>query len=73
MSELRLLGKGGDMRMSWSKDNKDEINAARKMFEEKIKEGWSAFADKDGCKGEKIKTFDVDTSRIILVPQISGG
>ena len=73
MSELRVLGKGGDMKISWNRENMEEVRTARETFEKKIKEGWSAFKDKFGSKGEKIKVFDDNAERIVLVPPISGG
>lgn len=71
MSELRILGIGGDVKISWDSRNEMETALAKETFEKKIKDGWSAF--KIGIKGDKIKIFDRDAERIILVPPISGG
>jgi hypothetical protein len=73
MSELRILGKGGDTRISWNSENDIEVAAAKETFEKRIKENWSAFREKKGIKGDKIKIFDPEAERIILVPPISGG
>lgn len=73
MRELRILGGTGDTKMSWDRRNEIEVKAAKETFEKRIKEGWSAFKDKFGTKGEKIKIFDPDAERIVLVPPISGG
>lgn len=74
MSELRTIGKLGDVKISWNKENIDEVNTAREMFEKKIKEGWSAFGEmRLGTKGAQIRTFDPTAQRIVLVPPISGG
>lgn len=73
MSELRILGKGGDMKISWNSRNETEITAAKETFEKRIREGWSAFREKMGIKGDKIKIFDPDAERIVLVPPICGG
>lgn len=73
MSELRVLGIGGDVKISWNRSNIEEVNTARETFEKKINQGWSAFKDKFGSKGDKTKIFDPDAERIILVPPISGG
>lgn len=72
MSELIIL-KHGDMRISWDSRNKKEISAARETFEKNIKDGWSAFRDKAGTKGDKIDKFDPYAERITLVPPVSGG
>ena len=73
MSELRILGIGGDVKISWDSRNELEVAAAKETFEKRIKDGWSAFREKIGTKGDKIKTFDPDADRVILVPPISGG
>lgn len=72
MSELIIL-KRGDMRISWNRRNDIEIAAAKETFDKRIKEGWTAFSDKYGTKGDKIKIFDANAERIVLVPPISGG
>jgi len=73
MSELRILEKSGDMKISWNSRNDEEVAAAKETFDKRIKDGWSAFRDKFGSKGDKIKIFDADAERIVLVPPISGG
>lgn len=73
MGEIRQLAKVGDMKVSWNSENEKEVSAARETFDKRIREGWSAFREKGGFKGDKIRTFDSDAERIILVPPISGG
>lgn len=73
MSELRIVGKDGDTKISWNSSSEIEVAAAKETFEKRIKEGWSAFRDKNGSKGDKIKAFDIHAERIILVPPICGG
>lgn len=73
MSELSILGFGGDTKMSWDRRNDIEVNAARETFEKRIKEGWSAFREKFGSTGDKIEFFDAEAEKIVLVPPISGG
>ena len=74
MSEMRTMGKEGDVKISWNSNNDEESEAAKKIFDEKMKLSWSAFRDKGmGTKGDKIKAFDRYAERIILVPPISGG
>lgn len=73
MSELVIL-RAGDVKISWNSENEKEITIVKEIFEKKIKEGWSAFRETfKGEKGERIKIFDRDVERIVLVPQISGG
>lgn len=73
MGEIRQLAREGDMKISWNSGNEKEVIAAKETFEKRIKDGWTAFREKLGIKGEKIKIFDPDAERIVLVPPISGG
>lgn len=73
MREMRVLGKGGDLRISWSSENEREVAVAKETFEKWVRDGWSAFRDKMGMKGEKIKTFDPESERIVLIPPVAGG
>lgn len=73
MGEMRQLARVGDVKIQWNSENYKEVAVARELFDKRIKEGWSAFREKLGIKGDKIKIFDPDAERIILVPSISGG
>ena len=73
MGEIRQLARIGDMKISWNSENDKEVAAARETFDKRIREGWTAFREKMGVKGDKIRIFDPDAERIILIPQISGG
>jgi hypothetical protein len=60
----------------WDPDNDDEVEAARKQFEELVdKKGFSAF--EVGARGKKttrrVDNFDPDLGSLILVPVIQGG
>ncbi len=74
MGEIRKIGKVGDLRLAWSKDKEQEIEAAKSLFDEKMRAGWAAFEDKGaGTKGNKVKEFNVNAERIILVPRLVAG
>ena len=73
MGEIRQIARIGDMKISWDAENEKEVTAARETFDGRIKEGWTAFREKMGIKGDKIKIFDQDAERIILIPPITGG
>ena len=73
MGEIRQLATVGDLKISWNSENEKEVTVARETFDKRIREGWSAFREKMGIKGDKIKMFDPDAERIILIPPISGG
>jgi hypothetical protein len=66
--------KGGDTKLIWSKNNRDEVESARRTFDELKKKGFSAFAvKKDGEKGEQIFSFDETAEKLIMVPAMRGG
>jgi hypothetical protein len=74
MGKIVKIGNEGDLKISWSKENEEEVETAKKIFDEKIKAGWSAFKDRGrGTEGEKINIFDRSAERIVLVPRIAGG
>ena len=74
MGEIREINRKGDLKLSWDSDNEKEVAAAKEVFDKKVKEGWAAFGEKRlGGKGDRIRTFDSDMERIILVPHIAGG
>jgi len=74
MGELRILERVGDMKISWNSSNREEIKTAKEIFDKKISQGWSAFGEKlSGAKGDRIKEFDSEAERIVLVPPITGG
>lgn len=71
----KLRGKdAGDARLTWSADNKPEVDAARKMFDDLRAKGFFAYAVKrSGDKGEMITKFDPEAEKIILAPPLVGG
>ena len=72
--EMSILGREGDTKLIWSSDNADEVEHARKTFEELTKKGFSAFnVKKLGGQGERITKFDPEAEKMILVPQFRGG
>jgi hypothetical protein len=74
MGELAILDNSGDSKIMWDVRNKDEIDAAESQFDSLIKKGFTAYSvKKDGEKNQKIKFFDPDAGKIILVPPIIGG
>lgn len=74
MGEIREISSKGDIKLSWNECNETEVEAARKLFNDKIKDKWSAFKDRGaGTKGDRITVFDKHAERIVLVPPISGG
>lgn len=66
----------GDKRIEWTKEDKDSLENAKALFNEKVKKKvnpWIAFKKlKDGT-WKMIKKFDAKASAIILAPPIGGG
>lgn len=72
--ELDVLDPTGHTRITWDSDKRDEIENARRTFDELTKKGYKAFrVKKDGGEGEAMKAFDADAEKMILVPPIAGG
>lgn len=72
--ELAVLDFSGDIKTVWDSENREEVAAARKQFDELRAKGFAAFkVKKGGEKGEQIRAFDADAESIILVPPLVGG
>jgi hypothetical protein len=69
------MGEVGDTKHIWDKNKPEEVEAARALFNALTAKNYKAFyaTDKDGKKGEPMKTFDPDAERIIMSPQVVGG
>lgn len=72
---MHTLDRTGDQRVMWDKDNVEEVDAARAMFERLTSKGYFAYKaeGKKGTQGEQIRTFDPNAERIILVKAHAGG
>ena len=74
MGELRLMDRRGDTRVMWDPYRKDEVDAARKQFDELKKKGYLAYSvKKKGEPGEQIREFDPQAGKIIMAPPMQGG
>lgn len=74
MGSMSIMGRQGDIKVTWSADNRDEVNLAKEQFDSALKRNMLAFSVKrDGSRGDQIKKFDPDAERIILAPQVAGG
>ena len=71
---LRIMGKPGDTKQMWNRENAAEVEAARKTFNELVGKGYFAYKVRPGGdKGEQIKAFDMMAEAVILVPPMQGG
>lgn len=74
MSEMAIMGRQGDTKMTWTPDNKPEVDAARKTFDDLRGKGYLAFSvEADGGKGKQIFSFEPHAAKIILSPPMRGG
>jgi hypothetical protein len=74
MGELRTLCSDGDQKIIWDSDNEDEVEVAEMSFDKLMEKDYTAYkVNKKGEKGRKIKKFDPDAGKIIMVPPIGGG
>lgn len=71
---MAVMDRTGDTKIIWNSDNQDEVDNARRSFNDLKEKGYLAFHVKDGGdKGKAITKFDPDAERLILTPPISGG
>ena len=72
---MEVIGPQGDVKKLWDKTKPDEVEDAKRSFEALTKKGYSAFLvkDEEGNKGERMKEFDGQSGRMILVPPVIGG
>lgn len=75
MSTLHVLDSGGDTRIMWNRDNRDEVAAAKQHFRDLRAKHYLAFKaeGREGTRGTQINDFDPDLERIIMVPRSVGG
>ena len=76
MGVLQILHpKFGDLKHEWHPDHPEEVELARKTFNEAIAKGMLIYRmDDHGEKtGEVIKTFDSKIRRMIAMPPMRGG
>lgn len=76
MSTMAIMGRKGDTKVIWSKDNAEEVQAARNTFNDLVRgKGFAAYSvkAKTGEKHERIREFDPNAESIIIVPPMVGG
>lgn len=74
MGEMRIMGVEGDTRLMWDPNVKDEVDAARRMFDDLRKKGHLAFSvAKKGDKGEQVSSFDPKAAKVIMAAPMAGG
>lgn len=74
MPELITLDRSGDTKLIWDSENKEEVDAARKTFNDLRRKGYLGYSvKKSGKKKDVITEFDPDSEKLILAPPMAGG
>lgn len=73
--EMRILGRlVGDTKIIWDPSKQDEMDSAKRTFEDLTSKGYKAFQVKDdGEPGEQVNEFPKSEAKLILVPPVAGG
>lgn len=74
MGKMQIMDVTGDIKVEWNPDNKKEVEAAEKSFNEYVDKGFKAYRIyDDGKKGESITKFDKFAEKILFVVPVAGG
>lgn len=74
-SELAIMDpEHGDMKVSWNRFDKEEVEGARRTFDAMKAKGYAAYKmEKNGTKGQQIFGFDEKAESILMAPPLQGG
>lgn len=71
---LETSGGAGDTRLTWNRDNADEVETARTVFNNLRGRGYDAYAVLvNGRPGEIITEFNPQAEKMIMAPRMRGG
>lgn len=72
---LEIMDKTGDTKLRWDRNNRDEVENARRTFNELRGKGFIAYSvpAKKSDQGEVLHTFDETAERIVMTPAMQGG
>jgi len=74
MNEMTVLDQTGDTKTVWDPSHPEEVEAARKTFNELKRKGYIAYnVTEGGKKGLVINGFDPSVGQMILSPAMAGG
>lgn len=72
--EMAILDTTGHTRLMWDSNSPDEIENARRTFNDLRSKGYIAYSVKErGDAGEVLREFDAAEGKIILSPAMKGG
>lgn len=71
---MNILDDTGDTRIEWDPNVPGEVQTAREAFQRMKDKKYLIYkTDRNGNKGELLRTFDPNAERIICSPQPVGG
>ncbi len=74
MGVLRILGPDGDTRVTWETTDAETVETVHRRFDEIIREGYLVFElDPQTKDGERVRTFDPETSELRAFRPLAGG
>ena len=74
MGTLCVMNQTGDTKTVWDKNNRDEVEQAKKTFDDLKAKGYLAYSvQPDGKKGQIMHSFDPNEEKVILSPPMRGG
>lgn len=73
MGQLSVMGREGDTKVVWDADSPDEVENAKRTFDDLRKKGYWAYEVETDGKGNLITKFDPEIEKMILAPQMAGG
>ena len=72
--EIACLDRTGDTKTIWNPHNTDEVENARRTYNDLRAKKYLAFrVNEKGDKGEQMNEFDPTAGKIIMVPPFAGG
>lgn len=74
MNEFKVLDPNGHTRRTWDTADTEEVETARRVFDDLMRKGYRAFRlEKDGSHGPSQGRFDPQDKETLLVPPIRAG
>jgi hypothetical protein len=74
MNEFKVLDPNGHTRTGWDTTSPEEVENARRIYNELIKRGYRAFRmERRGGEGVPARAFDPQDKETLLVPPIRAG
>lgn len=71
---MRIMDDTGDTKKTWDPSAPDEVEDARRTFDDLKKKGYTAYRiNEDGEPGEVMRKFDSQAKAVIMRPAMKGG